>query len=162
MIRNVVVSDAAAITAIYNPYILDTVITFEEQPVNEEVMAGRISTITRDFPWLVYVRDNTCLGYAYAAPWKERSAYRFACETSIYLCTEAHGQGIGTELYRALLDELKCRGKRTAIACISLPNSASVVLHEKLGFMKVGHFPGIGIKFSRNIDVGYWQLDLEA
>ena len=83
------------------------------------------------------------------------------CYTKL-LRPEAHGQGIGTELYRALLDELKCRGKRTAIACISLPNSASVVLHEKLGFMKVGHFPGIGIKFSRNIDVGYWQLDLEA
>lgn len=162
MIRNVAVSDAAAIAAIYNPYILDTVITFEEQPVDEEIMADRIDSITQDYPWLVFERDDVCLGYAYAAPWKERSAYRHACETSIYLSPAACGQGIGTVLYGALLDELKKRGKRFVIACIALPNSSSVVLHEKLGFRKVGHFPGIGVKFSRNIDVGYWQLDLKT
>jgi len=161
MIRNAETHDAEAIASIYNPYVLDTVITFEEQPVTREAMAERVQGITCDYPWLVYVRDDVCLGYAYAAPWKERSAYRFACETSIYLAPEAHGQGVGTRLYRALLEDLTSRGKRTAIACIALPNPPSIVLHEKLGFRKVGHFPDVGVKFSRSIDVGYWQLELQ-
>ncbi|PLY04068.1 MAG: phosphinothricin acetyltransferase [Desulfuromonas sp.] len=160
MIRDAAPDDAAAIAAIYNPYILDTVITFEEHPVTEQVMAERIRTINRGYPWLVFEQNGLCLGYAYASAWKDRSAYRFSCETSIYLAAQAHGQGVGTRLYEALLDDLRRRGQRTAIACIALPNPASVALHEKLGFRKVGHFAAVGIKFSRSIDVGYWQHQL--
>lgn len=160
MIRHVTTSDAAALAAIYNPYVLDTVITFEEQPVTGEAMATRILNISRDYPWLIFERNGRCLGYAYAGPWKERSAFRFACETSIYLAPTAQGHGVGTKLYRALLEELTREGKHVAIACIALPNLPSVTLHEKLGFRKVGHFPAVGVKFNRSIDVGYWQLDL--
>jgi len=162
MIRVATVADAEAIAAIYAPYVLETVITFEEKVVSAEQMAERMVTVTARYPWLVYEEEDRLLGYAYASPWKDRSAYRFACETSIYLAPEAHGRGVGTRLYAALLQELRERGLRVAIGGIALPNPASVALHERLGFRKVAHFDAVGTKFSKNIDVGYWQRDLDT
>lgn len=159
-IRQALPGDAASITVIYNPYIRDTTISFEEEPVTAAAMRERIVSVTRRFPWLVWEEQAEVLGYAYASPWKERSAYRHACETSIYLAPHARGRGIGRALYTALLDELAARGMEVAIGGIALPNPASVALHERLGFRKVAHFDRVGVKFGRHIDVGYWQYHL--
>jgi L-amino acid N-acyltransferase YncA len=152
--------DAATIGKIYNYYIRDTVVTFEEQEVDATDMAARIATITSHHPWLVQEVDGAVVGYAYASTWKSRSAYRFALETTVYLAAEHTGQGHGLALYQALLAKLRAMNIHCAIGCISLPNAASIGLHEKLGFRKIGQFMEVGWKFGRWIDVGYWELML--
>ena len=158
MIRPVQSTDAAAICDIYNSYIRDTIITFEEEPVDRQAMGHRIDAILPDLPWLVWEEQQQILGYAYAARWRERAAYRHSVESTIYLQPQVMGRGIGTRLYGDLLNELRRRGLHAVIGCISLPNAASVALHDKLGFTKIGQFPEVGRKFGRWVDVGYWQL----
>jgi L-amino acid N-acyltransferase YncA len=161
VIRQAIATDAAAISRIYNHYILDSVITFEEQPVSPAEMAERIAEVTlASLPWLIAEQDDSILGYARASKWKGRSAYRFSVETTIYLAPDCLGRGIGTSLYQLLLKQLKDLGLHVAIGGIALPNAASVALHEKLGFRKVAQFAEVGFKFSKWIDVGYWQLTL--
>lgn len=160
MIRDATAADAPAICAIYNPYVLSTVITFEEAPVAPAAMAERIEEIRRAHPWLVAEEGGQIAGYAYAGPWRTRTAYRFAVETTIYLAPAHTGRGIGRTLYEALLAELSRRGYRCAMGGIALPNPASVALHEKVGFAKVAHFREVGWKLDRWIDVGYWQRAL--
>jgi L-amino acid N-acyltransferase YncA len=151
-------SDAASICGIYNHYVLETVVTFEEVPVQVEEMAQRIVDVTSRFPWLVCERDGVVCGYAYAGTWKERSAYRYSVESTVYLAPNVIGQGMGTLVYGALLDALRKTDVHCAVGGISLPNEASVALHEKLGFSKVGHFREVGRKFGKWVDVGYWEI----
>jgi L-amino acid N-acyltransferase YncA len=153
-------ADAAAIADIYNHYVRETVITFEETPVSPDEMARRIADIGARYPWLVYEYDGAVAGWAYATEWKTRSAYRFSVETTIYLADSHRGRGTGATLYEALIGELKVRKFHTAVGVIALPNAASVALHEKLGFAKIGHVAEVGRKFDRWVDVGYWQLIL--
>jgi phosphinothricin acetyltransferase len=153
-------TDAAAIAEIYNYYVRETVVTFEETQVSVDAMAQRIEDIGARFPWLVWEDSGGVIGYAYGSAWKSRSAYRFAVESTIYLTATHHRAGIGTQLYGALLAELKARGFHTAIGGIALPNPASIALHEKLGFTKIGQFVEVGRKLDRWIDVGYWELIL--
>lgn len=160
MIREVKLTDAEAICDIYNEYIKSSTATFEEVPVSPEDMAGRIDTITKEYPWLVYEGDGTVIGYTYARKWRDRASYRNTVETGTYLDSRFLGKGIGSELKRALLGELKARGFHTVISGISLPNPASVSLNEKFGFKKVAHFSKVGYKLDKWIDVGYWQLML--
>ncbi len=160
MIRNATLGDAAAICNIYNHYVLHTIITFEEEPVTEEDMAQRITTISADYPWLVYEENDTIIGYAYAGSWKTRSAYRFTVESSVYLHHQHHGKGLGRKLYNELIHHLRQRNIHTVIGGISLPNEASIALHEKLGFKYLGKFDEVGLKFNNYIDVGYWTLTL--
>jgi L-amino acid N-acyltransferase YncA len=160
MIRSVTLEDAAAICAIYNHYVEQSDISFEEVAVTEQEMAERITTISHHYPWLVFCDGKQVLGYAYAMAWKSRSAYRYSVETSVYLAPGARGRNLGTELYRELLPKLREGGFHTAVACISLPNAASIHLHEKMGFSKVAHFKEVGFKGDRWIDIGYWQLSL--
>jgi L-amino acid N-acyltransferase YncA len=150
--------DADQICAIYNHYVATTVISFEEEPIAAAEMKRRIADVASQFPWLVWDEDDEIHGYAYATRWKERSAYRFSVETTIYLAADRHGGGIGTALYAALLAELRSRGVHCVIGGIALPNDASVALHEKLGFRKIAHFEQVGWKLGRWVDVGYWQL----
>lgn len=157
MIRSATPDDAAAICAIYNPYIAQTTITFEEQPVSTEEMRTRIADVTSTLPWLAYEKEGTIVGYAYATRWRPRAAYRFAVETTVYLSPECRRRGIGRQLYTELLDRLRTLGMHVAIGGIALPNEASVALHETLGFRKVAHFEHVGFKFGRWIDVGYWE-----
>jgi L-amino acid N-acyltransferase YncA len=161
IIRNVIPDDAHAICAIYNHYVENTVISFEEKPVSENEMKRRIREIVRSLPWLVAEEDGRVLGYAYASPWKNRGAYRYAVESTVYLAPDAAGRGIGRRLCRELISALGRRHVHAVMACIALPNPASIGLHEKLGFERVAHFKQIGWKFDRWIDVGYWQLVLE-
>jgi len=162
-IREATASDAAPIAAIYDHYILKTVVTFEEEPVSDAEIARRIEEVrAASLPWLVAEAEGHVLGYAYARPWHARSAYRFSVESTIYLAHDAVGRGVGTELYGALLARLPTRGIHAVLGGIALPNAASVALHEKLGFRKVAELAEVGFKFERWIDVGYWQRLLVA
>ena len=160
MMRIATTADAAAIADIYNHYVRETVVTFEETPVSTDEMARRIADVGTRYPWLIYEYDGAVVGWAYATEWKTRSAYRFSVETTVYLADSHRGRGTGTALYEALIAELKARKLHTAVGVIALPNSASVALHEKLGFAKIGHVAEVGRKFDRWVDVGYWQLIL--
>jgi L-amino acid N-acyltransferase YncA len=148
------------ICGIYNHYVRETVVTFEETPVAEHEMAQRIVDVTARLPWFVWEQGGAIQGYAYATAWKPRSAYRHSVESTVYLAPAATGRGIGTELYRALIDDLRGRHAHCVVGGIALPNVPSVALHEKLGFKRVGQFGEIGWKFGQWVDVGYWQLVL--
>lgn len=161
-IRNATIDDAGAILEIYNPYILNTVITFEESPVGIEEMQARILKNGTDYAWLVYESGGAILGYAYASRWRERCAYRSSAESTVYVREGFHRQGIGRSLYSGLLDRLRAKDVHLVIGGISLPNESSVALHESLGFQKAAHFPEVGYKFGRWLDVGYWTLLLSG
>lgn len=161
MIRPAVASDAEVLARIYNHYVLETPVTFEEEPVSAAEMARRLAEVDAvPLPWLVVEDEGAVAGYAYASPWKRRVGYRFAVETTVYLDPRRLGRGLGTRLYEELLLRLAQLGLRVAIGGVALPNAASVALHEKLGFRKVAHFERVGLKFGRWIDVAYWQLAL--
>lgn len=151
--------DADAIAAIYNHYVTDSTATFETEPVKPTDMAGRLAkTAALGLPWLVADTGEQIAGFACASRWKERHAYRYAVESTVYVAAGDRGRGFGEPLYAELLDRLRRTSAHAVIAGIVLPNAASVRLHEKLGFRKIGHFEEVGYKFDRWIDVGYWQL----
>jgi L-amino acid N-acyltransferase YncA len=161
IIRKVKQIDAEDITAIYNYYIENTIITFEEEPITVEEMASRIESISSHYPYLVCEENGKVIGYAYATQWKARSAYRFSAEDTIYLDHRETGKGVGSKLFSAFLDELKKTNLHSVVGGIALPNDASFSLHEKYGFKKVAQFEEIGFKFGKWIDVGYWELRLK-
>lgn len=156
-IRPATVGDAAAIAGIYNHYIVNTTITFEETPLTVGQMADRMEHVMQAYPWLVWEDGGEVKGYAYGHAYHERSAFRHTVECAIYLHHDAMGGGMGTALYRRLLDELAARGHHVAIGAIALPNEPSMRLHEGLGFVQAGCLREVGFKFGRWIDVGYWQ-----
>ena len=156
MIRIVTPPDALAIAEIYNYYILNTIITFEMEVVTPEEIAARMEKYLSVGPYLVYEVHGDVVGYAYLSNFRERKAYENTVESTIYLKNGSGGQGIGFQLYSELLAQAALK-YHTVIAGISLPNGASVRLHEKCGFRKVGHFAEVGRKFDRWIDVGFWQ-----
>lgn len=161
-LREAVAADADAIAAIYNHYIRDTIVTFEEEAVSAAEMARRLATVrAAGWPYLVAERDGSLLGYAYASAWKARRAYRHSVESTVYLHPQHTGQGCGRALYEALLTRLRALPVHAVIGCISLPNAASIALHERLGFVQVSQFREVGFKFGRWIDVGDWQLRLD-
>ena len=162
MIRKVQLKDAIRIAEIYNHYIEHTIITFEEELITPKIIEERIQEIIPKFPYLVYEKDGVVVGYAYAALWKSRCSYFKSVETSIYLDENVKGKGMGKKLYGELINILKQSNDRfhVAIGGVSLPNEASVALHEKLGFEKIAHFKEVGYKFDKYIDVGYWELIL--
>lgn len=160
MIRPASPDDAAAIVTIYNHYVATTTITFEECAVSAADMAQRIRDVTAQLPWLVYEEAGQVRGYAYATPWRARSAYRFSVESTVYVSPDYLRKGLGSVLNGALLDALRGRGIHVVLGGIALPNAASVALHERMGFEKVAHFKQAGRKFDRWIDVGYWELVL--
>ena len=159
-LRPVTASDAAAICAIYNPYVLDTVITFEQTPVSESEMAQRIRDYTALYPWLVAEVDTRVVAYAYATRWRTRAAYDHTLESTVYVDKTHAGRGIAKPLYLELLRTLQTHGVHAVVGCIALPNDASVAVHEQCGFVKVAHFPQVGRKFDRWVDVGFWQATL--
>ncbi|HNY10508.1 MAG TPA: N-acetyltransferase family protein [Candidatus Wallbacteria bacterium] len=162
MIRIVKNTDIQQICDIYNYYVVNTAITFEETPVSCDDMRARITSVSALFPWYVCeAEDGEITGYAYAAAWKLRSAYRFSAEATVYVKNNFTGKGIGSLLYSELLKELKKRSFHSVIGGIALPNEQSRKLHEKFGFKKVAQFHEVGNKFNGWIDVGYWQLLLK-
>lgn len=160
LVRDATADDAAACAAIYAPYVIDTAITFEYEPPTAPAMADRIAAAQRSHAWLVLEDDRQVVGYAYAGRHKERAAYAWACEVSVYLERGRRRSGAGRALYEALLARLTERGFRTAVAGMTLPNEASVGLHRALGFEPVGTYRRIGWKHGAWHDVAWVQLTL--
>jgi phosphinothricin acetyltransferase len=162
MIRKAKLKDAVEIAKIYNYYVRNSVVTFEEAPIEPEEMKERIQAVVSKFPWLVYVKEGKIIGYAYAIEWKSRSAYKLTVETAIYLKQGVTEKGTGSLLYKELIRQLIEMNIHAIIGGVSLPNKVSVGLHEKLGFKKVAHFKEVGYKFNKWIDVGYWELIIDT
>lgn len=158
MIRDVKPQDATAITKIYNEYITNSIISFETEPLTEEDMLSRIVQISSKYPYLVYETDGIVVGYCYAHAWKERAAYRYTAETTVYLSPAYTGKGIGTLLMQKLIEECRNKNYRALIACITDDNIASKSLHIGLGFKQVSHFKKVGLKFDRWLDVVDYEL----
>jgi L-amino acid N-acyltransferase YncA len=156
MIREVMISDAKTIAEIYNYYILNTIITFEFDPLTPEEIAHRMENYRKVGPYLVYEEAGEVVGYAYVSRFRDRKAYENSVESTIYLKHGLGGKGVGFKLYSELLSRVS-QQYHAIIGGIALPNDASVKLHEKCGFKKIGHFSEVGKKFGKWIDVGFWQ-----
>jgi L-amino acid N-acyltransferase YncA len=156
-------ADGAAIAAIYRPYVTDAVTSFELEAPGAEEMARRIGAGLLLAPWLVCVDGNDqVLGYAYAGRHRDRAAYQWSCDVTVYIHADHHRRGIGRALYDRLLGLLCLQGFFVAHAGITLPNPGSVGLHEAVGFRPVGIYPAVGWKLGAWRDVGWWQLPLQA
>ena len=147
------------IAAVYAPAVTSTAISFEQVPPDGDEMTRRMLVKPR-LPWLVARRDDEVVGFAYAATHRERAAYRWAVDSSIYLAATEQGRGTGRSLYEGLFAQLRALGYVRALAGIALPNDASVGLHEAMGFEPVGIYRQVGFKRGRWHDVGWWQLEL--
>jgi L-amino acid N-acyltransferase YncA len=159
-IRLATPGDGAAAAALYAPYVTDSAVSFEGKPPGADEMAARIAKGGGLYPWLVAEEDAALLGYAYATAFRPRHAYRFTVETSVYVRQGDHGRGVGRALYAALLPLLEGQGFTHAIAALTLPNEASVRLHEGVGFVQAGIYDQVGYKLGEWRSVGLWQRPL--
>ena len=137
MIRRVELRDSKTIADIYNEYVMHSVVTFETKPLKEEEMRSRIIEIFKNFPYWVYEIDDRVVGYCYAHPWKQRAAYKYTLESTVYVSPDYVGKGIGKELMQKLIEECRKGGYHALIACITSGNEVSDSLHLKLGFKQV-------------------------
>lgn len=154
-------ADSEAIAGIYNDYVLNTTISFEEKMLTTSEMMERVTDISSAFPYYVCVDDDgRVTGFCYAHPWKERSAYGPTLETTIYLADGEKKHGTGRAMMKMLIEECRRRGFVSLIACITADNETSCRFHESLGFVKVSHFRNVGLKFGRLLDVVDYQLML--
>jgi phosphinothricin acetyltransferase len=155
--------DAAAIAAIYAPYVTASATSFENEAPDAPAMAGRMAAGGDLYPWIVAEDESGGVaGYAYASAFRPRAAYRYAVETSVYLSQERSGAGIGKRLYASLIATLEAQGFAQAIGAVTLPNTASVRLHQWLGFVEAGVYRQVGYKLGAWHDVGLWQRRLAA
>jgi len=152
--------DAAAIAAIYKPFVESTAVSFERTPPSGEEMASRIARGLARFPWLVCEHASRVFGYAYAGPHRAREAYQWSVESSVYVAADARRRGIGKALYASLFQVLRGQGFQNVFAGATLPNPASISLHESMGFQPVGVYRAIGYKLGRWHDTIWWQLRL--
>jgi L-amino acid N-acyltransferase YncA len=157
-IRVATPADVAAILAIYAPVVTDTAISFELEPPSPGEMRERILSTLPRYPWLVFDRDpGGVIGYAYAGEYRTRAAYQWSVEVSVYVAAHVRRQGVGRALYAELLAILANLGHFSAYAGITLPNPASVALHEAMGFSYLGAYHNVGFKLGRWHDVGWWE-----
>ncbi len=152
--------DAAACAHVYAPFVLDSVASLEERAPGPTDFSRRMERVLAGYPWLVATEADTVLGFAHASQHRERSSYRWAADVTVYVDGSHHRSGVGRALYGELLPLLTAQNLRRACAGITLPNPASVALHEAFGFRPVGIYERIGWKFGAWRDVGWWQLDL--
>ncbi len=160
-IRLATENDAGAIRSIYAPIVRDTVTSFEYVEPTEEDIRGRIGKVLKDLPWLVCEHNGVVCGYAYAGKHRERTAYQWSVDVSVYLHADYRRRGIGRALYTALFDILRLQGYYNAYAGVTLPNPGSAGLHESLGFIPVGIYEKVGFKMGGWHDVGWWQYELQ-
>jgi phosphinothricin acetyltransferase len=161
MIRIATLDDAAAIHAIYAPHVGGGVVTFETELPGVATMRERIETRLRHYPWLVWEEHGEVLAYAYASRFRERAAYDWIAETSIYVHAGAQRRGIARRLYGVLLDTMRLQGINQAVGVITLPGAVSVALHESMGFTPAGVWRQAGYKLGQWWDVGVWQKELQ-
>lgn len=159
-LRNATKKDSVRLAEIYSHYVQNTTVTFETDPPTAEEMSKRIGRFQKTHAWLVAEVDGVVQGYAYGSPFKERAAYRYSAELTVYVDKDHCCKGIGKELFGELLGHLRLSGYVQAIGGIALPNPASVRLHEQFGFEKVANFKQVGFKLGKWIDVGYWQKQI--
>jgi phosphinothricin acetyltransferase len=153
-------NDAPGILAIYAPYISSTSLTFETEVPDINSFKERINTYLVNWPWLVCEIDGMIAGYAYAARYRERKAYQWGTEISVYIHDDHQRKGIARALYTAVIEILKKQGFRNAYAVINLPNDRSVAFHESLGFKYFATYENVGYKLGKWKNVGWWQLQL--
>ena len=154
-------SDVPAITRIYRHYVEHTAITFDTEAPDEAGIAEKYAGLMKlGHPVIIAEREGRTIGYAYASKFRDRPAYRYVCETSIYLTDTSSGSGVGRLLYEALIDTLRAQGFVQAIGTITMPNDRSIKLHEAVGFRRQGVLREVGHKHGRWIDVGFWQCEL--
>ena len=158
MIRRVELRNSKTIADIYNEYVIHSVATFETKPLKEGEMRSRIIEIFKNFPYWFYEIDDRVVGYCYAHPWKQRAAYKYTLENTVYVSPDYVGKGIGKALMRKLIEECRISGYHALIACITSGNEVSDSLHLKLGFKQVPFFEQVGLKFGRWLDVADYQL----
>ncbi|SEI46484.1 GNAT family N-acetyltransferase [Frateuria terrea] len=161
-IRIACAEDAAAVHAIYAPCVTHGVATFETSPPGVPAMRERIATRLAHYPWLVWEHAGEVLAYAYASRFRERAAYDWIAETSIYVREDARRHGIARHLYGVLLETMRLQGINQAVGVITLPGEASVRIHEAMGFESAGVWRQSGYKLGRWWDVGVWQKTLQA
>lgn len=162
MLRDARVSDAKRIAEIYNYYIENTIITFEQETVTETEIAQRVeSIIANGYPYLVYEENDVVVAFAYLNKWRTRAAYDITLESSVYLCKNIdHRRGIGSILYEELIKRAKDINIHSLIAGITVPNDTSIEFHKKFHFKQIGTFQEVGYKFNKLLDVDFWQLIL--
>jgi phosphinothricin acetyltransferase len=158
--RIVAADDAAQILEIYAPFCLATPVSFETEAPSVAEIQRRISSTLEFFPWLVADEDGRVLGYAYGSRHRDRAAYRWSADVSVYVREDARGKGLGRALYTSLFAILRLQGICNILAGITLPNPASVALHEAMGLRPIGLYQQIGFKCGQWHDVGWWQLAL--
>jgi phosphinothricin acetyltransferase len=162
VIRLATQHDAEQLQAIYAPNVRDTAISFELVPPTVDEMRQRIRKTLEQFPWVVCEHQGEILGYAYASVHRTRAAYQWSVDVSVYIQTSSHRSGVGRAVYSSLFKILEMQGFYNAYAGITLPNPASVGLHEAMGFQPVGVYRAVGYKLGAWHDVGWWQLSLQA
>lgn len=160
LIRLAAASDAAAIATLYAPFVESSRASFEEVPPDADEIGRRLAGGSIAYPWVVAERGGELVGFTSSTAFRQRSAYRWAVETGVYVAAGLQRQGIARRLGERLIEELSTRGFVTAVAGITLPNAASVGLHEALGYAPAGLIRGAGFKLGQWADIGYWQRDL--
>jgi phosphinothricin acetyltransferase len=160
-VRLATTDDAAAVADIYGHYVVHSPATFEEVVPSTAEMAQRIDDVLLQFPFFVAVIDDTVAGYAYASPYAVRASYRWSTTVGIYLHHEQRRKGLGRALYAELLPAVRRQGYVRAYAGITMPNEASIGLHEAIGFYPVGTYSAVGYKLGDWRDVGWWEYQLQ-
>ena len=160
MIRSVHIDDASALLDIYNYYVLNTTVNFDIDALSLETFTDKINHIVSEYPYIVYEENNEILGFAYGSRFRPRPAYNYTAESTVYVKHTAHGKQIGSKLYAELIRLLKETDLHTVLGVLTVPNDASINLHEKFGFEKVAHLKEVGLKFGEWQNIGIWQLKL--
>lgn len=159
-IRLATIEDAKQVLEIYSNYVINTATSFETDVPSEQEMQSRISSCLQKYPWIVWVINERIAGYVYASKHREREAYQWSCESSVYVDDDFQGRGIGKKLYQLLFQVLKLQGFRNVYAGITMPNEASINLHEKCGFKHFATYENIGYKLGKWHTVKWWKLQI--
>lgn len=160
MIRAFHIQDTKQLLEIYNYYVLHTTVTFDIEALSLEAFLEKINHINSEYPFIVYEENSSILGFAYGSRFRPKPAYNYAVESTVYVKQSAHGKQIGTKLYAELLKQLKETNLHTVLGVLTIPNPASIKLHEKFAFEQVANLKEVGLKFGAWYDVGIWQLKL--
>ena len=161
MIRPVHINDAQELLEMYNYYVINTTVNFDIEPLSLKTFTDKLNIITADYPFIVLEENNEILGYAYGSRFRPRAAYNYVAESTVYVKHTAHGKQIGSKLYTELIRLLKETDLHTVLGVLTIPNEASIKLHEKFGFEQVANLKEVGLKFGEWQNVGIWQLNLD-